>query len=277
MACLITRNGALHYVVTPSRNAHDPDRIPLLLIPGLAATHGAFPEIVEDVSATRTVISFDPHGAGLSRPRRRLFALRDIAADAAALLDHLRIPHAHVLGISMGGMIAQELALGWPERVRSLHLACTTCGTPDGVAPPPPVVARLLAGLARTARVRSPRDADRLFRDVLFAPDTPEDIRLTFFANRQRAPMASPAGLTAQLLAVRRFGSGPRLRSLHIPTQVLTGRDDALMPARNSEVLAERIPRAELLLTRGGHAFFLEDRDTFTHALRSGMDLHDGR
>lgn len=276
MACLVTSRGALHYTVYPPRSPEPVQGPPLLLIPGLAATTTAFPEVVEDVTAARPVITFDPYGAGLSRSRRPLFRLADIAADAIRLLDHLAVRQVHVLGISMGGMIAQELALGWPERVRTLHLACTTCGWPDGEPPPREVVIELVAGLSRVHRVRSAADADRLFRGVLFAPETPEAVRLAFFANRRRAPVASPMGLTAQMLAVRRFGTGARLRHLRVPTQVLTGVADRLMPPENSHRLADRIPGAILVETPGGHVFFTEARERFRDHLADAMARRDG-
>lgn len=267
MSCLVTRRSALHFAVHEAANRPGASRVPLLLVPGLAGTTTAFPEIVSAVTRERPVITFDPPGAGLTRPHRLGFTLGDIAADAVALLDHLEVDQAHVLGISMGGMIAQELALGWPERVVSLTLGCTTCGTPHGVPPPVRSIARLVRGLALTPRVRSASDADRLFRDVLFARTTPESVRLEFFANRRRAPMGTPAGLAAQLLAVRRFSSGHRLGDVEVPTLVTTGEDDRLMPTENSVLLARGVPGSSLEILPGGHVFFTESRERFAAML----------
>jgi 3-oxoadipate enol-lactonase len=105
---------------------------PLLLIQGMSATHLAwgrpFGSLLEE---SFDCVSFDNRGIGLSASAGEAFTIADMAADALGLLDALGIASAHVLGISMGGMIAQELALGHPGRVRSLTLGCTYCGGED--------------------------------------------------------------------------------------------------------------------------------------------------
>src|SRR3954470_1850852 len=104
---------------------------PLLLIQGMSGTHVAwgrpFREALEE---SFDVIAFDNRGIGLSGPIEGPFTILEMAEDTAGLLDELGLESAHVVGISMGGMIAQDLALAHPERLRSLTLGCTYCGGP---------------------------------------------------------------------------------------------------------------------------------------------------
>ncbi|HEX3324546.1 MAG TPA: alpha/beta hydrolase, partial [Solirubrobacterales bacterium] len=102
---------------------------PLLLIQGMSATHLAWGEaFLSELRQSFDCVVFDNRGIGLSAPTEGRFTTADMAADAAGLLDALEIERAHVFGISMGGMIAQELALAHPERISSLTLGCTYCG-----------------------------------------------------------------------------------------------------------------------------------------------------
>ncbi len=106
---------------------------PLLLIQGMSATHLAWGrDFLAPLEESFDCIVFDNRGMGLSGEARMPFSTADMAGDVAALLDALEIERAHVVGISMGGMIAQELALAHPERIRTLTLGATYCGGPEG-------------------------------------------------------------------------------------------------------------------------------------------------
>jgi pimeloyl-ACP methyl ester carboxylesterase len=101
---------------------------PLLLVPGIPAIASDWAPLAERLSGSRRVIAFDNRGSGRSTVTPGPYSTGMLAADAVALLDHLEIERADVFGMSLGGMIAQEIALAWPERVDRLVLGCTHCG-----------------------------------------------------------------------------------------------------------------------------------------------------
>src|SRR6478609_8434502 len=116
----------------------------MLLIQGMSATHLAWGEpFLEQLRRNFDLIVFDNRGMGLSGHAELPFAIADLAADTAGLLEALEIETAHVVGISMGGMIAQELALAHPERVRTLTIGASYCGGPDGTLMDPADLALL--------------------------------------------------------------------------------------------------------------------------------------
>ena len=213
------------------------DGEPLLLIAGIPAIADDWTALAEPLAATRRPIAYDNRGSGRSTVTPGPYSTRGLAADAAGLLDALGIERADVFGMSLGGMIAQELALGWPRRVRRLILGCTH------------------AGLAHAAPM--PRDVD---------PATLE----AFIAKKAR-DVQEPVGYRAQIDAVLGHDSFARLRGLHAPTLILTGDDDRIIPAAGSDVLHERIPGSRLEVLAGtGHLFFLEQPER-TRALIEGF------
>jgi pimeloyl-ACP methyl ester carboxylesterase len=183
------------------------------------------------------------------------YLLEDMAADAVGLMDALGIARAHVVGASMGGMIAQEVAIHWPERVRSLTSIMSTTGDPR-LPPPTPEVMNVFAKPPPTTAeeyVEANVAAWRIFR----GPDYPEDEK----RDRARAVRAAkrgfnPEGGQRQLLAV--YASGGRkktLPSVKAPTLVIHGADDPLLPLAAGEDTAASIPGAKLVvLPRMGHA-----------------------
>ncbi|HXR60807.1 MAG TPA: alpha/beta hydrolase, partial [Solirubrobacterales bacterium] len=131
---------------------------PLLLIQGMSGTHLAWGEpFLESLRERFEVVIFDNRGIGLSAPVDGPFTIVEMAKDTVGLLDALGIESAHVVGISMGGMIAQELALAWPERLRSLTLGCTYCGGPGSRLMPEESAQKLLAGMSSGDREKAIR------------------------------------------------------------------------------------------------------------------------
>ena len=250
----------------------DPADPPLLLVMGLGMQliHWDL-ELCERLAERRFhVIRFDNRDAGLSTkieapvpnvmslmaglPAKVPYLLRDMAADALGLLDHLDIDGAHVVGTSMGGMIAQELAIGAPERVLSLASMMSTTGERFVGTPK----LRVWSVLMR----RAPRDRDayveyfaRVFR-MIGSPDyRPDDERVRELAGAGYDRCHSPAGTARQLGAV--FASGSRtaaLRKLDVPAVVIHGEADPLVPLRAGIATAKAIPAAELIRIPGmGH------------------------
>jgi pimeloyl-ACP methyl ester carboxylesterase len=181
-----------------------------------------------------------------------------MAADTAALLEALEIERAHVLGISMGGMIAQHVALRHPSRVRGLVLLATTAGFLLGALPEATALKRLLS-----LPFGGPRAAKNLTR--LLLPESKWERAKEIFRdwpNAMRDDPTAPGTFAAHLFAASTHLVTRRLRDIRCPAVVVAGAHDALIPLRNAEVLAREIPDAELeVIADSGHAVFADDRD----------------
>ena len=234
---------------------------PLVLIMGLGADHLAwglqFPAFAEHYR----VIAFDNRGAGQTEAPDHPYTTRMMADDTVGLMDALGIERAHVLGVSMGGMIAQEIALGHPGRVRSLQLHATL-GRPDGF-----LQAQLIAGRIQR-RTLSREESLRAGYLWLFAPST-YDERPEFVEMFVRNALANPfpmslTGFERQCDAVQTHDALDRVHAIGCPVLITVADQDILVPPRFSRALAERMPGAEFRLIEGaGHGYFWERADQF--------------
>lgn len=226
---------------------------PIVLVRGLARSSSYWLELRTILEAERRVIVFDNRGVGRSDVPRPPWSTEDMADDAAVVLRACGVERADVLGISLGGMIAQHLALRHPHRVRRLILACTTPGGAGARSTP------RLAALALARSSTMPFAEGIRFSAPWVLSDEalrarPEIVDI-WVAIAEREPR-SRAGVLAQLLAAARHDAWDLLPHLEQPTLVVTGDADRLIPADNSRVLAERIPNASLRTLRGaGHDF----------------------
>ena len=233
---------------------------PLLLITGFGISGAVFEPVLDRYAERFSCIVFDNRGSGRSQAPLRPTSMPELAADTVGLLDELGIASAHVYGVSMGGMIAQEVALRFPERVRGLVLGCTSPGGPRSVRPTVREL-RVVAAAAASAP-RSP--VDGTLGAVLFSErfrrDEPERARFLLEHFRRHLPAAQ--GVAAQLLASVFHDTVSRLDQVQAPTLVLHGERDVMAPLDNARMLAERIPNAELAIVPGaGHAYALERPD----------------
>lgn len=230
---------------------------PLLLIMGYRGSGYMWgEELLAPLSRAFQVITFDNRGTGDSDKPNSVYTLPMMAADAAGVLRHLGISRAHVFGVSMGGMIAQELVLHYPKQVDRLILGCTNCGGPHAILAPLHVLEKLLVP------PDMPREeAIRRQWPVMFNPDFvkhhPELLdRLTARSLEHPTPLYSAI---RQAMAVQRFNTYGRLGQIVAPTLVVAGSADLIVPYENSLLLANRIPGATLEIFPGaGHAFFWE-------------------
>jgi 3-oxoadipate enol-lactonase len=248
---------------------------PLLLIHGLGANtlHWGEP-FLSELERDLELVVFDNRGAGRSAPlgREDTLTTGGLAADAVALLDALAIDRVHVLGISMGGMVAQELALAHPGRVRSLTLGCTSCGGTQSRQTDQAVIRAL------TAAVLS-RDQDRMLRtgfSFVVAPAYAADPAhyAAFVDAARRHPPDIPL-LMARQAAVVGHDTYARLRGLQVPTLVVHGTGDQLLAAVNGDLVASLVPGARLeLLPDAGHLFFWEQPQRAAQLVRDHVAAH---
>ena len=253
----------------------DPSGEPLLLVMGLGAQLTAWPvELCESlVDRGFFVVRYDNRDVGLSTkfdtfageflptflaaregtPVEVPYLLRDMAADAVALLDALQIDSAHVVGASMGGMIAQSVAIEYPTRVRSLTSIMSTTGEAEVGQPTPEAMTALLRPPAesREAAIESSVEARR----IIGSPDAFDEELTRRLAGEAYDRCFDPGGMARQLLAVVASGSrADGLRSLDVPTLVIHGDADPLVTPSGGTRTAELIPGAQLLLLEGmGH------------------------
>lgn len=230
---------------------------PLLLIMGYSGSGFMWgEEFLHPLSRHYQVIYFDNRGTGLTDKPDTEYTIPMMADDAAGLLSYLGLPSAHVFGISMGGMIAQELVLRHPQQVKQLILGCTFCGGPQAIQPPPEVIEKLMIP------PDMPREeAVRRQWPVVFSPGFIKR-RGAFLDRMTERALAHPTPLyvmTRQMVAIQNFNTHERLGQITAPTLVVTGDEDVLVPPANSNILAERIPGASLKIVKGaGHGFFWE-------------------
>jgi 3-oxoadipate enol-lactonase len=231
----------------------DPDAPgePVLMIMGLAASSRMWFRLVPWISQRHRAVLIDNRGTGSSPPVRSKLTMASLARDALEALDEAGVESAHVIGASMGGMIAQHIALDHRDRVRSLVLACTTPGGGRGVPP-----WRMLAASALRPLVGS-RRAFPIVAPLLYAAKTREQRpeRLREDLECRIADDTSIRTVSAQMSAIAGHDTRDRLAELAgLPTLVLHGLDDALIPPDRGRDLAELIPGAQLeLIAECGH------------------------
>jgi pimeloyl-ACP methyl ester carboxylesterase len=233
---------------------------PLLLIQGLGYGRWGWDPIVPGLDAEHLVIAFDNRGIGESDKPEGPYTAAQMARDALQVLDEAEIDRAHVFGASLGGMIAQELAVIAPERVDKLVLGCTTPGGPDAV-PMPEVTLALLAEAASLA----PEVALRRFVENALGENPPAELVDELFALRVLNP-PDPAGWQSQAAAGMGFQGVED--EITAPTLILAGTADNVVDYRNAELLAGRIPGSRVELFAGaGHLFFWEQPDACVRIL----------
>lgn len=238
----------IHYVVEGAGE-------PLLMIRGYGSHLGWWEPSFRRALAERfSLILYDHRGTGESVHEGGDYTVAVLANDAVALLRGLGIGKARVFGLSMGGMVAQEIALREPELVDTLVLGATHCGG-DKAVPPEPEVMRIL--LAR-AELASGSELPAEWVDAVFTPgyarEDPEAVAA--YLERAAALPTPPEIVRLQALAVAAFDSWERLPSIAVPTWILHGERDAIVPPRNALVLESRIPFARAVFLPGtGHDF----------------------
>ena len=230
---------------------------PLLLIQGMSGNHLAWGEaFLSDLERDFDVITYDHRGIGLSDFVSDPFSIVDLAEDAAGVLDALGLETAHVMGISMGGMVAQELALRHPERIRTLTLGCTYCGGEGSSLASEGVVQKLGEAMLSGDRER----AIRTGWEVNVSPGYGADHSnfSVFYEMAQTFP-APVTVIMLQAQAINAHDTSARLGEIDIPTLVVHGTEDQMIGVANGKLIASLIPGARLEVYEGvGHMFWWE-------------------
>jgi pimeloyl-ACP methyl ester carboxylesterase len=229
---------------------------PLLLIMGMSGTFSHWSEsFLDGLRSSFEVIVYDHRGIGESTTTADPLTIPLLAQDAAGLLAALDVDSAHVLGISMGGMVAQELALAHPERIRTLALGCTYCGGEGSSLAGPDVLGRLAEGMSSGDRVLAIRTAWVLNVSPAFADEPAFE---TFLGIGMRRAVPVPT-IMAQMQAIAAHDTSVRLHELAMPTLIVHGTLDQMIPVQNADVIHSHIPGSRLEILDGiGHLFFWE-------------------
>jgi 3-oxoadipate enol-lactonase len=232
---------------------------PLLLIMGLGYPSCAWYRTRPVLSKKFRTIAFDNRGVGQSDRPAGPYPIALMASDAAAVLDAAKVESAHVFGISMGGMIAQEFTLQYPNRVRSLILGCTAAGGPHAVRSEPEATQMLMARGNMTRE-----EAAQAALPFIYHPGTPQklidedlEVRKPWFPH--------PDAYTAQLQGILAWEAYSRLGQIAAPTLVIHGESDRLVPAGNGKLIAERIPGATLVTLAHASHIFTTDQPEAAH------------
>lgn len=226
---------------------------PLLLIMGLGYPSAMWYRIRPSLSARYRTIALDNRGAGRSDVPPGPYSIPQMASDALAVLDAAGIESAHVFGVSMGGMIAQEFVLQYPQRVLSLILGCTAAGGPSAVR----AEAEATRLLMRRDKM-SPEQAAEAAVPFIYDPTTPRE-RIAEDLAIRRPWFPTPEGYAAQLQGILAWEAYSRLGQIVAPTLVIHGESDRLVPPANANLISERIPGAKLvMIPRASHLFFTD-------------------
>ncbi|MCW2994908.1 MAG: alpha/beta fold hydrolase [Conexibacter sp.] len=230
---------------------------PLLLIQGMSGTHLSWGEpFAADLAHDFDTVAYDHRGIGRSDPVSDPFSIAELAQDAVGVLDALGWESAHVLGISMGGMIAQELALNHPERIRTLTLGCTYCGGPGSALAPQSTLERLTAGMMSGDRELAIRTGFEVNVSAAFAA---QEGNYDAFRTMAKALPAPIPVIMLQMQAIAGHDTSARLPSLDLPTLVIHGDEDIMLPVQNGRLIASLIPGSRLEVLPGvGHVFWWE-------------------
>jgi pimeloyl-ACP methyl ester carboxylesterase len=226
---------------------------PLIMINGAASNIETWPpRFVEGLSKKYSTVLFDNRGAGHTDAPKINYSIKMFADDTARLMDNLKIDKAHIFGISMGGTIAQELALNYPGKVEKLVLCSTHCGVSKQVPPAPNVLNALISLVAGAKPEDIAKKLVSLSLTEEFVKNNPDRTKqaIELF---MMAPI-TPDAFMRQLMAGSSWDSYARLPMIKAPTLVIAGRKDIMVPPENAKVLADRIPGAKLVyFEESGH------------------------
>ena len=241
---------------------------PMLLIQGMSGNHLAWGEpFLSDLERDFDVVAYDHRGVGRSSAVTDPFTITELADDAAALIAALGWEAAHVVGISMGGMVAQELALRHPDRIRTLTLGCTYAGGEGSAL----TSSQVSTKLAEAMMAGDPDRAIATAYEVNVSPGYGADKSAygTFYEMATALPTPVPV-IMLQMQAIAAHNTLDRLQEISAPTLVIHGTVDEMLPYSNAVLIASKIPDAQLETLEGvAHMFWWEQPERSAAAIRS--------
>ena len=234
---------------------------PLILIEGLGYASWSWFRQIEALSNAYCVVNFDNRGVGKSDKPDIPYSIELMADDVAQLMESLGLVKAHILGVSMGGYIAQQLAIKYPQKVKSLVLGCTAFGGPHSV----PLTEEALQSMLSIEGL----NVEEVIRQGFKVAISPQFTRVNpevidqLVAWRLDNPTPRYAW-ERQFAAAAAFNLESELHKIKVPALVITGSEDIVIPPQNSIMMAERISGAQLvIIPGGGHLFFIENAEEF--------------
>lgn len=246
---------------------------PLLMIMGMSGTFDHWnADFLADLRRDFETIVYDHRGVGDSSPLQGQVTIARLAEDAASLLGALDIDSAHVLGISMGGMVAQELALHHPGRIRTLALGCTYCGGEGSSVASEDVMRRLAEGMMSGDRERALRTGWEVNVSPGLAADEEAYARFREIGLRRAVPVQV---IMEQMRAITEHDTSARLPEIALSTLVIHGTLDQMLPVQNGRMIAGLIPDSQLEVLEGvGHLFFWEQPEHSAELVRAHAAVH---
>jgi 3-oxoadipate enol-lactonase len=239
------------------------DGAPLLFISGTGGDLRRKPSVMDGpLPKVFDTVAYDQRGLGQSDKPDGPYSMADYADDAAAVLDELDWARAHVVGVSFGGMVAQNLAVRHPGRIERLVLCCTSPGGEGGSSYP----LHTLGDLQPEARARHMIPVSDRRRDAAWAAAHPDQYEMLVRMAAEDPWAGEPRrqlGAALQLQARAGHDVWDRLPEIDVPTLICAGRHDDLAPPAAQEAMASRIRGSQLRWYEGGHMFLLEDRSAF--------------
>lgn len=245
---------------------------PVLLIQGLGYPAAMWYRVVPGLATSFRTLRFDNRGTARTGVPPGPYTIETMVGDAIAVLDAAGVERAHVIGISMGGVIAQELVLSHPGRVRSLILGCTHPAGQEAAPFDPDALAMLMSRTTMT-----PEQAAEVSIPFVYAPTTSRDRIDEDFAVRMRAP-TTPEGYANQLMGAAQYeGSFGRLGQIRVPTLIVHGRLDRLVNPDNAQIMAGAIPGARVeMLDGASHVFFTDQPERTIEVFREFLTANSG-
>jgi pimeloyl-ACP methyl ester carboxylesterase len=240
---------------------------PILLIMGLGYAHQMWFRTRPLLEASYRTIVFDNRGVGQSDVPAGPYTIAEMADDAVKVLDEAGIERARVLGISMGGMIAQEFAIRYPERVERLVLGCTSFGGKTAK-----IAAKEVLQILRARAAMTPEEGAEAMVPYIYDAGTPRE-RIDEDLAVRRKVYPSAEGYLAQVQAINSWSCAERLSGVRARTLVIHGQTDQLIPPENAEMVAKQIAGAEVVMLPHASHIFTTDQPEEAHAAILGF-LH---
>jgi pimeloyl-ACP methyl ester carboxylesterase len=249
---------------------------PLVMIMGLGGNLEWMRPAIPTYSREYRLILFDNRGSGQSDAPDIPYTMEMMADDTAGLLDAIGIDSAHIQGASMGGMIAQQFVLRYPERVISLILACTYCGGPGSSLMTDPEMIEAGQRMQSLSGKELMMETLRLGVSQKFIDENPSHVQ-EIVKMMAKHPM-TPQGQMGQGQACATHNTYDRLPEIKAPTLVIAGDADKIIPVENSRIIASRIPGAELVILKNmGHMFVTEAADESNRIMLEFLRRHSAK